>query len=126
METHAARGAELLVQYPDLARGTAIVRHHHERWDGQGYPDGKAGYAIPLGARVLAVADSFDAMTSDRPYRRGMSVERAVQILRDGRGTQWDPQIVDAFVHGVVAQSDQVVQEREVGGVVRGQLRLGQ
>ena len=98
METHPGRGAELLARYPDFARGVAIVRHHHERWDGQGYPDRRAGIDIPFGARVIAVADSFDAMTSDRPYRPGMPVERAAQILREGRGTQWDAQIVDAFL----------------------------
>src|SRR5581483_2790892 len=70
IESHAARGADLLVRYPDFARGKAIVRHHHERWDGKGYPDGIRGLEIPLGARVIAVADSYDAMTSDRPYRR--------------------------------------------------------
>ncbi len=98
METHSARGAELLQRYPDFVRGVAIVRHHHERWDGQGYPDGKSGYDIPFGARLLAVADSFDAMTSDRPYRKGMSTERACTILREGRGTQWDEQLIDAFL----------------------------
>jgi putative nucleotidyltransferase with HDIG domain len=98
METHAARGAELLTRYPDFVRGVAIVRHHHERWDGKGYPDGIAGFAIPFGARVIAVADSFDAMTSDRPYRRGMSISRAMQVLVEGKGTQWDPDVVDAFL----------------------------
>ena len=98
MEAHAARGADLLARNPNFAHGVAIVRHHHERWDGKGYPDGKAGYDIPFGARVMAVADSFDAMTSDRPYRAGMTVERAVGILRDGRGTQWDAEIVDVFL----------------------------
>jgi putative nucleotidyltransferase with HDIG domain len=105
METHAARGAELVAQYRDFARGVEIIRHHHERWDGQGYPDRKAGYAIPLGARVLAVADSFDAMTSDRPYRRGMTAARAIEILREGAGSQWDPQIVDAFLRCSVGRS---------------------
>jgi HD-GYP domain-containing protein (c-di-GMP phosphodiesterase class II) len=101
METHSARGAELLRRYPDFARGVAIVRHHHERWDGRGYPNHKAGYDIPLGARVIAVADSFDAMTSHRPYRKGMSKERARLILREGRGTQWDAQVGDAFLQAI-------------------------
>jgi HD-GYP domain-containing protein (c-di-GMP phosphodiesterase class II) len=74
------------------------VRHHHERWDGAGYPDGLAGEAIPRGARILAVADTFDALTSDRPYRAGMSVEQALRILRQGAGEQWDPEIVEALV----------------------------
>jgi HD-GYP domain-containing protein (c-di-GMP phosphodiesterase class II) len=81
-----------------FARGAAIVRGHHERWDGKGYPDRLAGPDIPFGARVIAVVDSFDAMTSDRPYRKGMSWERAAGILSAGRGTQWDPEVVSAFL----------------------------
>ena len=98
MDSHPERGAELLARYQDFARGMGIVRHHHERWDGQGYPDKLKGLDIPFGARVIAVADSFDAMTSDRPYRTGMPVTKAVQILREGRGLQWDVTITDAFL----------------------------
>lgn len=105
MQTHPDRGAELLRRYPDFARGVDIVRHHHERWDGLGYPHGLKGLAIPLGARVIAVADGFDAMISDRPYRRGMSVERATAILREGRGSQWDGRIVDAFLRSIEVQA---------------------
>jgi putative two-component system response regulator len=74
-----------------------IVRGHHERWDGGGYPDGLAGEAIPLGARIVAVADAFDAMTTDRPYRKALALEKAWKILREGAGTQWDAAVVDAF-----------------------------
>lgn len=98
IETHVHVGAELLKQYHDFARGKDIVLHHHERWDGTGYPSRLKGWAIPLGARVVAVADSFDAMTTDRPYRRAYSVEQALAILQEGRGIQWDPRIVDALV----------------------------
>jgi HD-GYP domain-containing protein (c-di-GMP phosphodiesterase class II) len=101
MQSHAERGAELLARYPDFARGVEIVRHHHERWDGKGYPTGLKEYAIPFGARVIAVADSFDAMTSDRPYRPGMSDRQAARILLDGRGTQWDARVVDAFLSSI-------------------------
>jgi len=90
----------------DFARGVAIVRHHHERWDGTGYPDGLAELAIPFGARVIAVADSFDAMTSDRPYRRGMPVAQAAAILRAGRGTQWEAALVDAFLRTLPVPQD--------------------
>jgi hypothetical protein len=98
MDSHPARGAELLARYTDFARGMEIVRHHHERWDGLGYPDGLKGLDIPFGARVVAVADSFDAMTSDRPYRAGMPIHKAAKILCEGRGQQWEPLIVDAFL----------------------------
>ncbi len=98
MEGHAATGADFLARHQDFERGTEIVRHHHEAWDGTGYPGGLRGHDIPFGARVLAVADSYDAMTSDRPYRAAMSHEVAVSILREGRGVQWDPVIVDVFL----------------------------
>ena len=101
METHAERGAELLRRHNDFARGMEIVRHHHEAWDGSGYPHRLAGSAIPFGSRVIAVADSYDAMTSDRPYRAGMSPQKAAAILREGRGTQWEPVIVDALLRAL-------------------------
>ncbi len=100
MEEHPVHGAALLKRYVDFARGVEIVLHHHESWDGTGYPHGLAGTDIPFGARVIAVADSYDAMTSDRPYRRGMPAEKAVAILREGRGQQWDAALVDAFLRG--------------------------
>ena len=103
MDSHPAQGAELLARFAESAHGQAIVRHHHERWDGQGYPDRLARWDIPFGARVIAVADSFDAMTSDRPYRRAMSLGQATAILRAGRDQQWDPAIVDAFLRCVEA-----------------------
>ncbi len=98
MEQHPVTGAALLTRYRDFARGVALVRHHHESWNGTGYPDRLTGAEIPFGARVIAVADSFDAMTSDRPYRRGMPAAKAAAILRAGRGQQWDAAIVDAFL----------------------------
>jgi response regulator RpfG family c-di-GMP phosphodiesterase len=74
-----------------------IVLHHHEAWDGSGYPHGLKGDETPLLARVVAVADAFDAMSSDRPYRAGMPDEKLNSILREGAGRQWDPQVIDAF-----------------------------
>ncbi|RSK25965.1 HD domain-containing protein [Bacillus sp. HMF5848] len=74
------------------------VKHHHERFDGNGYPDRVSGYNIPAFGRVMAVADAFDAMTSDRPYRKGMPVEKALKILEEGKGTQWDPYFIDLFL----------------------------
>jgi HD-GYP domain-containing protein (c-di-GMP phosphodiesterase class II) len=101
LETYPEQGAQLLQRYPDFRRGVELVRSHHERWDGQGYPQRLARSAIPFGARVIAVADSFDAMTTDRPYRRALSADRAAAILLEGRGTQWDPALVDAFLRSI-------------------------
>jgi HD-GYP domain-containing protein (c-di-GMP phosphodiesterase class II) len=113
MERHPVVGAEFLARYPDFRRGVEIVRHHHERWDGTGYPDGISGTAIPIGARVIAVADSFDAMTSDRPYRNGMPLRKAAQILRDECGMQWDAEIVDAFLRSI---AERLVEEARESG----------
>ena len=81
-----------------LRRALGGVLYHHERWDGCGYPTGRAGHAIPEEARVLAVADSFDAMTSDRPYRPALPAEQAVEEVERCAGTQFDPEVVRAFV----------------------------
>jgi len=98
MQTHPQKGAELVSRYKDYSRGAEMIMHHHERWDGNGYPTGLSAHEIPFGARVIAVADSFDAMITDRPYRKALSVEMAVQILLEGREKQWDLTIVDALV----------------------------
>ena len=75
-----------------------VIRHHQERWDGRGYPDGLSGEQIPLLARILAIADAFDALTSDRPYRPAMTRSDAAVVLRDGAGQQWDPELVELFL----------------------------
>ena len=111
MKRHPEHGARIISQIPFLEDVSRIVRHHHERWDGKGYPDGIAGAAIPLGARIFAVADSFDAMTSDRPYRRAMSVEEARAEVARCRGTQFDPDIVDAFARVPVERLDAIVDD---------------
>jgi putative nucleotidyltransferase with HDIG domain len=98
INTHSAAGAELAGQFSMYGAGADIIRHHHERWDGSGYPDGLAGEAIPPGARIIAVADVYDAMTSDRPYRRALSHEIAISELMLGSGTQFDAKVVDAFL----------------------------
>lgn len=98
MRDHSAAGQRILMQIPTLARCALIVRAHHERWDGLGYPDALAGENIPFEARVVAVADSFHAMISDRPYRKAIPPRRALEILQAGRGTQWDPIVVDAML----------------------------
>jgi putative nucleotidyltransferase with HDIG domain len=97
MKLHAPIGAEILsaIEFPYPV--VPIVRHHHENWDGTGYPDRISGTAIPIGARILSVVDCFDALTSDRPYRKRMSEEDALRILRERRGTMYDPLVVDVF-----------------------------
>ncbi len=115
MEEHPVTGAELLTRYRDFARGVALVRHHHESWDGTGYPDRLKGAEIPFGACVIAVADSYDAMTSDRPYRRGMPISKAAGILRAGRSQQWDAAIVDALLRAIAAELEGAWAARGVG-----------
>jgi len=98
IETHPVLGEVIIRKAPQLASTLPGVRHHHERWDGKGYPDRLAGESIPLVARILAVADTFDAMTSDRPYRKGMSFDVALNAIAEGAGTQFDPELASAFV----------------------------
>jgi putative two-component system response regulator len=81
-----------------ITQALPIIRHHHERFDGMGYPDGLRGVEIPLLARITAIADAYDALTSDRPYRGRMSVDRATAVLQTGAGTQWDCDLVSAFL----------------------------
>jgi putative nucleotidyltransferase with HDIG domain len=97
MKSHARVGAEILSEVDFPYPVVPIVRHHHEAWDGTGYPDGLRGTFIPIGARILSVVDCFDALTSDRPYRRALSGTDAFAILEARRGTMYDPDIVDAF-----------------------------
>jgi response regulator RpfG family c-di-GMP phosphodiesterase len=98
MQTHTVLGEAMLASVSFLkGEGLKVVRSHHERWDGKGYPDGLARTDIPLGARVFAVADALDAMTSHRPYRRAMSWESATTEILGQRDRQFDPDVVDAF-----------------------------
>jgi diguanylate cyclase (GGDEF)-like protein len=97
MRRHTLIGQRILQGAPSLAAAGRLVRSSHERWDGQGYPDRLAGEAIPLGARIIAVCDAFDAMTTDRPYRSEISVDEALEELRRCAGTQFDPGVVAAF-----------------------------
>src|SRR5438034_11681215 len=95
MRTHVTRSAQL-VDTATRLRGTvqAMIRHHHENFDGSGYPDGLAGNDIPIGARIIMIADTIDAMTTDRPYRRAMNLSRAIEELETFAGRQFDPQLV--------------------------------
>ena len=95
---HPAEGERIIVSYAPFKKILNIVRGHHERYNGTGYPDGKVGEEISLGARIIAVADSFDAMMSNRTYRRGLGLDKTLDELEKGKGTQFDPNIVEEFM----------------------------
>jgi GAF domain-containing protein len=103
---HAAWGSETLSRIPGLEAVATIVRFHHERWDGSGYPDGLAGGRIPLASRIISVCDAFGAMTCDRPYRNAMASRDAVREIRAGAGSQFDPAVVAALIDALGRQAD--------------------
>ncbi len=106
MRRHPVIGFEIVSGIQFLEEAAQIVRHHHERFDGKGYPDGLAGEEIPLAARIFSVADALDAMTTDRPYRPGFKPDRAREEIRAGAGTQFDPAVVERLD----ALSDEVIE----------------
>ena len=107
LNRHPERGAELLHSLPGMGRAAELVRAHHERWDGDGYPDGLQGAAIPLPSRVVAVCDAFVAIATDRPHRRGVGAEGALELIVQERGGQFDPVIVDCLVATLTGKDDQ-------------------
>ena len=106
MRRHTLIGERFLHAVPALRSVATLVRSSHERWDGGGYPDGLAGEAIPLGARIIAVCDAFDAMVTDRPYQRGISRAEAEAELVRCAGTQFDPAVVTAFIAVAGSRAD--------------------
>ncbi|MDE3156057.1 MAG: diguanylate cyclase, partial [Acidobacteriota bacterium] len=114
MKLHATVGADILssVEFPFPV--VPIVRHHHENWDGSGYPAGLSGTDIPIGARILSVVDCFDALTSDRPYRPRLPDDEAIQILKDRRGTMYDPLVVDTFIQVYPAIAPRAAESSEL------------
>jgi response regulator RpfG family c-di-GMP phosphodiesterase len=98
MRSHPEIGRQILERIPFLRDAIPVVLHHHERWDGTGYPRGLAGPAIPIGARIFAVADAFDAMTFDRPYSQAISLDEARDRIREAAGTHFDPEVVASFL----------------------------
>lgn len=102
---HALDGARILAPITELKRVARVVETHHERWDGTGYPYGLRGEAIPLAARIVAIADAYQAMVSARPYRQALSAAHAAERLADGAGKQWDPQLVETFVGALIPRA---------------------
>ncbi|MCX7795069.1 MAG: transporter substrate-binding domain-containing protein [bacterium] len=102
MKQHSVWGAEMLGKISALKGIDKIVRHHHERCDGKGYPDGLSGEEIPFLSRILGLCDSFQAMTSDRPYRKGLTIDQAIEELKNEKGRHFDPYLVDVFIESVV------------------------
>ena len=121
IHTHPSRGARVLAPlasfYPELGKG---VLSHHERWDGRGYPRGLRGARIPLSARIVAIADTFDAVAHSRRYRRGRGAEAALAVIAGGRGTQFDPELVDLALLPPVVRELEQVQRAAAEGADRG------
>jgi putative nucleotidyltransferase with HDIG domain len=113
MRTHPELGFMMVADVKQLERAREIILNHHERYDGKGYPNGISGSAIPLGARLFTIADSFDAMISDRPYRKGMTIAEAREEVRRCSGTQFDPLCVAAFDKITDEELEAIAQERE-------------
>ena len=101
MKRHSAEGARIVSKFGRLRECVPIIRHHHERWDGTGYPEHLAGQDIPLLAAIVGFADAWDAMTIERPYQRALRIEDALDEVRACSGTQFAPQVVDAFFSAV-------------------------
>jgi len=119
IKTHTVIGHRILIDLKQLGQVLPVVLHHHEAWDGSGYPHQLVGEQIPLLARIVAVADSFDAMASDRPYRKGMPDEKLDSIIRSGAGQQWDARVVEAFFSArddlrAIAQRNEPLQRLDV------------
>jgi cyclic di-GMP phosphodiesterase len=113
MQLHPEIGRRILEKYSQFRPGSEIVYAHQEHYDGSGYPRGLRGDEIPLGARIIAVVDAYVAMTTDRPYRRAMSAADALQELRSGIGTQFDPVVCANFIK-ILMRSDQLSQDQVV------------
>ena len=112
IKKHPAMGEKILAEYAPLKAVLPIIRGHHERYDGRGYPDKLSGEDICLGARIIAVADSFDAMISNRTYRLGLGLEKTLNELRRCKNTQFDPQIVDAFLEMIDQLGEEAFQQK--------------
>ena len=118
MREHVTRGAEIASKVSSFQDAVPAIRHHHERWDGLGYPDGMRGDEIPLDAAIVGLADAWDAMTTDRPYAHGLSLNEAMLQIRSGRGKQFNPLVVDAFWNVARRRPSDVLPPEEASGAV--------
>jgi polar amino acid transport system substrate-binding protein len=105
IQIHPVKSAELINKVEGMESFSRIVKHHHEKYNGKGYPDGLVGKAIPYFSRIITLADAYDAMTSKRPYRRPLTVEEAINELRRCKGSQFDPGLVDPFIEEVIMKN---------------------
>ncbi|MFV9507058.1 MAG: HD-GYP domain-containing protein [Oscillochloridaceae bacterium umkhey_bin13] len=113
IKQHPEYGARIVQPMRFASEVAPIIRHHHERWDGNGYPAGLAGEGIPLGARIVAIADAYDAMMTDRPYRRSLGLEETLRRLRAGSGREWDPHLLALFLD--LVETKQLIEPRIEG-----------
>lgn len=111
VQVHAEVGFLLLATFKHLGEVAKVVRHHHERWQGNGYPDGLSGSEIPLAARILALADAYDAMTSNRSYRQAMPPSKAIQELQKQAGSQFDPSLTQVFIEKILIPRNARIRE---------------
>jgi len=118
MRQHSVEGERICLSLRSVSHYLPIIRHHHERVDGTGYPDHLEGNDIPIGARITAIADGWDAMVSDRPYRAGLDEEEAVTRLRQGAGTQWDAGLVRVFLDLLDGGLTRRVTESQLAAIV--------
>ena len=123
IKLHPEMGYEILKEVRQLDKVLPAVLHHHEAWNGRGYPHGLKKTETPQLARIMAVADAYDAMSSDRSYRKGMSDQRLDAVLRDGAGSQWDPEVIDAFFRireDIRSMTHRIPEEPSLGNAVPG------
>jgi len=122
MKKHPELSAEILKGFAPFEEAAKFAKHHHERYDGRGYPDGMAGEDIPLYSRIILIADTFDAMTSTRPYRKGLPYEVAFEELREFAGSQFDPNLVEFFIKAM--EKDQAANQPTFGlGIIDGEFK---
>ena len=124
MQTHVSHGVDIVCRYAWLIQAADVVRYHHEKFDGSGYEVSLKGHDIPINARIFSVADVFDALTSRRPYKEPFTLEDAIRILTEGRGSHFDPALVDSFagiadpLYEEISGADDKLLENKLDGLI--------